>query len=135
MIIQASKAKLFKDEQTLKKIMSSKSPGEMKALGTKVHNFNQDIWVKSAMQIAIQCHNAKFAQNPCLSNFLLATGNNTIIKASPRDNLWGIGLSRYDPMIMTKQFQWGKNIQGKSLMNVLNSIREASSNQTTSHSF
>ncbi len=35
MFIPATKASLFGDDPTLKKIMSSKSPGDMKALGAK----------------------------------------------------------------------------------------------------
>ncbi len=47
MFIQATKASMFEDDPTLKIIMSSKSPGEMKALGAKVNNFNKVVWENS----------------------------------------------------------------------------------------
>ncbi len=42
MYIQASKVRLFGGDVTLKKIMNSKTPGEMKMLGTRISNFNAD---------------------------------------------------------------------------------------------
>ncbi len=57
-----------------------------------------------------------------------------LIEASPNNKLWGIGISIFDPMIMTKQSLWGENVQGKALMQVRKTIREASSSQnSTSH--
>ncbi len=46
--IQATKARMFKDDITLNNIMSATSPGEMKALGARTKDSNKDIWVKSA---------------------------------------------------------------------------------------
>ncbi len=117
--VQATKARMFGDDASLTKIMSSNSLGEMKALGSKINNFNAVISTQSAPMIA----NA-------LVDYLLATGENKLID---NDSLWCIGVSMYDPMIMTKQSQWGKNIQGHSLMNVRNSIRNASGSLSTSN--
>ncbi len=61
MYIQASKAKLFRDDVTLKKIMNSKTPGEMKVLGTRISNFNADCWAQAAPKIANKCYHAKFS--------------------------------------------------------------------------
>ncbi len=114
--------------------MSAKSAGEMKALGTKVNKFNPEVWAKSVMDIAINCLHAKFTQNNNMANCLLATGDNVLVEASPNDKLWGIGIYMFDPMIITKQSLWGENVQGKALMQVRKTIREASSSQnTTSH--
>ncbi len=69
-----------------------------------------------------------------MAKCLLVTGDNALVKASPKVKLWGIGLSMFDPMIMTKQSLWGENVQGKALMQVWKTIREASISQnTTSH--
>ncbi len=56
MFIQATKARLFKDDNSLKRIMAVQSPGEAKAIGAKVNN--QDTWAKSGMETAIKCHQA-----------------------------------------------------------------------------
>ncbi len=63
MYIQATKARIFGNDSSLKRILSAKSPGEMKFLGSKIRNFNQETWAKAAMNIAITCHQAKFAQH------------------------------------------------------------------------
>ncbi len=75
MFIQAIKAKLFKDDHSLKRMMAAQSPVEAKAIGAKVNNFIQDTWAKPAME-AIKCHQAKFTQNPAMARCLLATGKN-----------------------------------------------------------
>ncbi len=64
---------MFGDDASLKKIMSFNSPGEMKALGSKINNFNAVIWTQSAPQITNECHHAKFNQSPALADYLLAT--------------------------------------------------------------
>ncbi len=108
---------MFGDDPTLKQIMSSKSPGEMKALGEKVNNFNKVVWENSVTNVANKMHHTKFGQNPHLADYLLATGDNELLEASPnKDSLWGIGILMFDPMILTKQSQLGNNIQGLSLM-------------------
>ncbi len=101
MFIQATKASMLRDDTTLKKIMSSKCTGEMKVLGAKVNNFNEVVWENSVTNVANKMHHAKFEQNPCLADYLLATGYNELVEASPIDSLWGIGISMFDPMILT----------------------------------
>ncbi len=44
--VQSTKARMFGDDASLKKIMYSNSPGEMKALGSKINNFNAVIWTQ-----------------------------------------------------------------------------------------
>ena len=36
---------------------------------------------------------AKFGQNPQLRDYLLTTGDRVLVEASPRDQVWGIGLA------------------------------------------
>ncbi len=56
MYIQATKTRIFKDDITLNKIIPATSPGEMKALGASIKDFNKDICFKSAPEIANTCH-------------------------------------------------------------------------------
>ncbi len=74
----------------LKKIMNSKTPGEMKVLATRISNFNANCWVQTTHKIANKYHHAKFIQNSQLADSLLATGNTELVEASPNDHLWGI---------------------------------------------
>ncbi len=110
MLIQATKARLFKDDHSLNRILTAQSPGEAKAIGAKVNNFIQDTWAKYAMETAIKCHLAKFTQIPAMASCLLATGENQLLEASPSDNLWGIGVLMFDPMIMNKMAHSGEII-------------------------
>ncbi len=127
MFIQTTKARLFKDGYSLKRIMAAQSPGEAKAVGAKVKNFIQDTWANAAMETAINYHQAKFTQNPSMTRCLLVTGEIQLLESSPSDNPWGIGVSMFDPMIMNEMAQWGDNIPVKALMEIQKSIRESSS--------
>ncbi len=50
MFIQATKARFFKDDYSLKRIITTQFPGEAKAISAKVNNFIQDTWAKSALE-------------------------------------------------------------------------------------
>ncbi len=127
MFIQATKARLFKYDYSLKRIMAAQSPDEAKSIGAKVNNFIQDTWAKSALETAIKCNQAKVTQNPSMARYLLGTCANQLLEASPSDNLLGSGVSIFNPIIMNKMAKWGDNIQGKTLMEIRKSIRESSS--------
>ena len=59
----------------------------------------------------------KFSQNSNLQDLLLKTNNKILYEASPRDKLWGIGLSAQKAI--TKDVStYGKNLLGKCLMNI-----------------
>lgn len=61
---------------------------------------------------------AKFAQNPALGEFLLGTGEQVLLEASPVDAVWGIGLAA-DHRDATRPAQWpGLNLLGFALMDV-----------------
>ncbi len=134
MYIQATKARMFRDDHTLNKILSVKSTGEMNALGARVNKFNPEIWERSIMDIVTKCLHTKFSQNKEISDCLLATGEHILVEASPSDKLWEIGHSMFDPMVINKQTHWCKNVQGKALMKICKTIREASNSQNTQSS-
>lgn len=71
--MMAEKARLFKDEDMLQKIIKSKSPSEAKKLGRKVKGFKNDVWLDHRYEIVKQGNLLKFAQNPSLKDFLLNT--------------------------------------------------------------
>ncbi len=73
------------------------SPGQMKAIGRGIQNYNADIWAKEAHEIAAMCQHAKFTQNKDLQDYLPATHDKELIEAAPSDHLWGIGISIMTP--------------------------------------
>ena len=64
--MMAEKAKLFGDNETRDKILSTTDPSKCKALGRKVNNFDPVVWDKNKRQI-VKCGNTeKFMQNDAL---------------------------------------------------------------------
>ncbi len=116
--MMAEKARLFEDDETLKKIMKADHPREQKDLGREVKNFNKDKWNKVAREVVFVGNMAKFTQNKDMQEILLATEGTTIVEASPGDCIWGIGLDMKDPRCNDRT-QWrGTNWLGEVLTNV-----------------
>ncbi|MCF0073756.1 NADAR family protein [Dyadobacter sp. CY261] len=95
--MMAEKARLFGNNALRNKIITCESPGEAKALGRMVVNFDEDTWLKNRYDIVLEGSFQKFTQNPQLRTFLLNTSGRILVEASPVDHIWGIGLAASDP--------------------------------------
>ena len=125
--MMAGKARLFGDEQMLQAILQSKTAGEAKKLGRNVRNFEQEIWKQHRTDIVIKGNLLKFSQHETLGDFLINTKYRIIVEASPRDRIWGIGMSK-EHEAATDPTRWrGANLLGFSLMEV----RDRLNNSTT----
>lgn len=121
--MMAGKARLFGDEAMHAKIAASDDPAQVKALGRKIAGFDEARWVQHRYAIVVAGNQAKFAQNPALGEFLLATGEQVLVEASPVDPIWGIGLAADDPDA-TRPERWrGLNLLGFALMDVRDRLR------------
>ena len=121
--MMAEKARLF-DESMVEKIVNAKSPGEAKALGREVRNFKEDVWNRVSFDIVVRGNLAKFSQNKELKAFLLVTKNRVLVEASPKDRVWGIGLS-VDDKDAQNPYKWqGLNKLGFALMVVRKNLLE-----------
>ena len=116
--MMAKKAGVFGDEEARLKIMASADPREQKRIGRTVKGFVVDRWNVVARDIVFKSNIAKFIQNPDLHTYMLATGNQEIVEASPEDTIWGIGLSAEDPDAYFKSKWKGTNWLGEVLMSV-----------------
>jgi ribA/ribD-fused uncharacterized protein len=58
----------------------------------------------------------KFGQDPALRAHLLGTGSRVLVEASPRDRIWGIGLTADDDRAARPQLWQGLNLLGFALM-------------------
>jgi len=122
--MMAGKAKLFKDEEALSKILGTPKPGSAKAIGREVRNFVKEVWDEHAGNIVVEGNYHKFSQHESLKSFLIKTGNKIIVEASPRDTIWGIGLSQNSEKA-TDPFQWrGTNWLGFALMEVRDRLKQ-----------
>jgi hypothetical protein len=46
-----------------------------------------------------------------------------LVEASPIDNIWGVGLAADDPRILDEKNWTGRNLLGKSIMDVRSMIK------------
>jgi len=116
--MMAEKARLFGDEACLQRILRSPHPGAAKKLGRAVGGFDETVWERERFQIVVRGNLAKFRQNDDLARYLIGTKQRVIVEASPRDRIWGIGMTRDDPRAINP-LQWrGLNLLGFALMEV-----------------
>ena len=114
--IMHRKAILMGDYVTAKYIMQTSNPGKAKKFGRQVKGFDQDVWTDHAPLVAYAVLHAKFSQNPKMKKALLGTRNSILAEASPRDRIWGIGLSAAEAK---RGVAWrGRNLLGRTLMRV-----------------
>ena len=116
--MMAEKARLFNDEESLKKIMASTNPKEQKALGRKVKNFDYEKWNEEKTKIVYKGNYHRFNQNEEDLKLLFETDGTTLVEASPYDKIWGIGMKENDPRALDRD-QWiGQNLLGETLTKV-----------------
>ena len=104
------------DDAVAEKILVAPGPGEAKALGREVSNFDQEVWDANCDGVVERGNLLKFEQNQRLKEILLGTGNKMIVETSPNDRVWGIGFNTEDAQ--GKGDEWGENKLGKALMQV-----------------
>ena len=121
--MMSQKALLFNDQENYALIMNTADPKKQKAYGRKVKNFNQYVWIEKREEFVYQANLAKFTDNPNLLKLLLDTENRQLVEASPKDNIWGIGMGTNDPNIGNKS-SWGLNLLGKALVKVRDVLRK-----------
>jgi len=125
--MMGEKARLFGDAETREKVFDSDDPGFAKAVGREVRGFDEEKWQRHRIQIVEQANIAKFSQNPNLGSFLLSTSSRVLVEASPRDRIWGIGLTKDDERANNPNLWKGLNLLGFALMNVREALSEMSS--------
>jgi len=116
--MMAEKARIFKDEEAKKKILVVHSPHGAKKLGRQVKNFDPVIWNEHKFDIVVKGNYHKFSQHEDLRIFLLNTKNRVLVEASPRDQIWGIGMSEKNEKTHNPNLWRGQNLLGFALMEV-----------------
>ncbi|MFH0333937.1 NADAR family protein [Clostridium perfringens] len=124
--MMAEKARLFKDYETLEEILSAENQKEIKDLGRKIKNFNEELWNREKYEIVKRGNLAKFSQNENLKEFLLNTGDKIIVEASPYDSIWGIGMGAKDENIEYPTAWKGENLLGFAIMEVRDLLNKRS---------
>ena len=121
--MMAEKARLFEDAEIEGKVLVAAHPKSVKALGHKVRGFDDATWCEAREQIVLEGSLHKFRQNPDLLEFLLSTGEATLVEASPYDRIWGIGLRAEQPAALDPTRWRGLNLLGLALMQARAQLR------------
>lgn len=116
--MMAEKARVFRDRVTESAILATEDPAEHQKLGRQVRGFSAYRWEQVRFDIVVKANLAKFQQNPDMLETLLETETRTLVEASPRDTIWGIGLSASDADAYEPSRWKGRNLLGKALMEV-----------------
>lgn len=116
--MMSAKARLFGDEKALRRILAASHPGEAKAEGRKVRDFDEALWEQHRFDLVVQGNLAKFTQHPDLGAYLSGTGDRVLVEASPVDRVWGIGLAATDERSQDPEKWRGLNLLGFALMEV-----------------
>ena len=118
----AKKADTFGDKATKINIMNAQNPHEINFLGKNVKNFKQETWNERSYAIMKTAVTAKFSQNANLLKLLKNTGNTQIGEGSSKDLTWGTGVSVFHADAFNTQKWRGKNLLGKLLMEVRDTL-------------
>ncbi len=116
--MMAAKARLFDDPDALATILGADDPLACKNVGRTVRNYDEEKWSAARFDLVVAGNIAKFGQNEALYDHLLASEDAILVEAAPRDSIWGIGLSRENPVVHDPLRWRGRNLLGFALVKV-----------------
>jgi ribA/ribD-fused uncharacterized protein len=114
--MMAEKASLFGDAAARERILAARTPAEAKALGRLVQGFDDAVWEAARFEIVVAGSVHKFGARDDLRAYLLGTRGRVLVEASPRDRIWGIGMSANHENAADPRKWRGTNLLGFALM-------------------
>lgn len=114
--MMAGKARLFGDSEAERVALAAAHPREAKAAGRAVRGFEEETWRRHRFGLVVEGSAHKFAQHDDLRAWLLGTGDRVLVEASPRDRVWGIGMSASHEAAEDPGRWRGLNLLGFALM-------------------
>ena len=114
--MMAGKARLFQDPEALRRILAAGHPAEAKKAGRLVRGFDDTVWERERFRVVVEGSVHKFSAHADLRAFLLGTGDRVLVEASPRDRVWGTGLSASNEAAGDPERWKGLNLLGFALM-------------------
>jgi hypothetical protein len=122
--MMAEKARLSGDENTLAQILAEHDPSTIKKLGRRVSPYDDARWVAHRFDAVVAGSVLKFGQNAALRRYLLDTGDDVLVEASPLDTVWGIGLGATSPLARDAKTWRGENLLGFALGRAREKLRD-----------
>lgn len=123
--MMAEKARLCGDEATRARILAEHDPDKVKKLGRRVTPFDAALWAERGEGVVAFGNVLKFGQTPALASYLLSTGDDVLVEASPLDTIWGIGLGAKNPLAREAKSWRGANLLGFALVRARERLRAA----------
>lgn len=114
--MMAEKARLFGDADAERAVLDAIHPGEAKNAGRLVRGFDDAVWEAERFDVVVRGNVAKFGQHDELGRFLVGTGRRVLVEASPRDRIWGIGVTASDERATDPASWRGSNLLAFALM-------------------
>lgn len=114
--MMARKAELFGEPSLAASIREAPDPSRAKALGRRVKDFDESVWIRERFAIVVEGNLLKFGQNSSLKKYLLGTRDQVLVEASPLDAIWGIGMDAETARTSTPAEWRGENLLGFALM-------------------
>lgn len=123
--MMAAKARLFKDPEAERNVLSAPTPAAAKQAGRLVNGFDSAVWERERFAIVLEGSVHKFGADPALRSYLLSTGDRVLVEASPTDRVWGIGLTADDERAQDPARWLGLNLLGFALMEARERLAQA----------
>lgn len=114
--MMAGKARLFGDADAERRAVDASHPHEAKSAGRTVRGFDEEVWRRHRFGLVVEGSVHKVGQHTGLRDFLLGTGERVLVEASPRDRVWGIGMSASHEAAEEPARWRGLNLLGFALM-------------------
>lgn len=129
--MMAAKARMAGDHDTLTLIVEDSlkphpDPGLAKRWGRMVAGFDPAEWDRRKCDVVFGGNMLKFGSHPKLKEYLLSTGEEVLVEASPGDRIWGIGFKKDAPEASNPMKWTGQNLLGFVLMDVRRRMRSES---------
>ena len=112
------KARVMGDFKKADEILAAPSAERAKDLGKQAKPYDEKLWHDVREQLVTIGVREKFLQNPDIARKLMETGSAVLAEASPKDNVWGVGISVDDPGFSDMTGWKGDNLLGRVCMQV-----------------
>ena len=114
--IQEAKAKYFNDDDTYKKLRSTKTGLECKIISRQTKNFNGKRWEKVAKEICKLGIKQKFQENYKPRDMLLNYTRDKLIAECTKDTLWGNGVPLEHDQCLDRSIWKGTGLKKQGIM-------------------
>lgn len=116
------KAAYFRDYAMINRIANARTPHEALQLGRRVSGFDEVRWNEKRKDAMKYVMRAKLNSNKKLYAAALSLKGHILVEASPRNRVWGIGLSKDNPDVFNPSRWYGDNLHGECWMEVIQEL-------------